>query len=133
LISDFFTLSRYSERIDGFGIEKPYHSPFIAQSSEGDGWVPHNVLMGITYPDPSGRLIPVSLSHEQLDSLAARAALAAADGLMTFTFPGLPTPISVADALAAIDSLKQAFAKVKAAGRRLRLAPEKCVTLSAKD
>jgi len=47
--SEIFDLSNYSERIEGFGTEKPYFSPFIARKSEGAGWFPDNIACGILH------------------------------------------------------------------------------------
>lgn len=57
--SDIFDLSKYSDRIEGFGVEKPYYSPFIAKKSEGAGWFPENVDFGLCYtPEGAARRSP---------------------------------------------------------------------------
>ena len=38
--SELFDITRYSERVEGFGIEKPYYSPSIARKNEDSGWFP---------------------------------------------------------------------------------------------
>ena len=48
-LAEIFDLSLYSERVEGFGQEKRYFSPFIARQREGDGWFPDNVIFGLQY------------------------------------------------------------------------------------
>lgn len=41
--ADLLDLSHYSERIEGFGIEKPYYSPFIEKNTDINGWFPETL------------------------------------------------------------------------------------------
>ena len=52
--SEVLDLSRYSERVAGFGIEKPYYSPFIARKNDDEGWFPQNVAFGVFYTPEGG-------------------------------------------------------------------------------
>lgn len=48
--SDVFDLERYSTRIEGFGEEAQYASPFIARKDEGEGWFPENLEIAVVWP-----------------------------------------------------------------------------------
>jgi len=44
---EIFDLSFYSDRIAGFGVEKPYYQPFLRRRT--DGWFPDSVVFGVHY------------------------------------------------------------------------------------
>jgi hypothetical protein len=44
--ADIYDLTRYAERIEIIGEEKPYHSPFIAKKNKDEGWLPENFVRG---------------------------------------------------------------------------------------
>lgn len=103
--SQIFDLSRYSERVEGFGAEKPYYSPFIARKSDDAGWFPENVDVGVCYtPEEGGDTVAISLAGKNLDKFKEAAALAKNEGNATFTFPGCPKPVPVDWAIDAIRS-----------------------------
>lgn len=51
--ADVLDASRYSDRIEGFGEEEQYASPFIARKNEDEGWFPDNLEIAVVWP-PSG-------------------------------------------------------------------------------
>lgn len=95
--SELLDLSRYSERVEGFGVEKPYYSPFIARKSGDAGWFPENVEFGVLYtPEGGGETVAVSLDGEGMAGFEEALAKAKDEKRETFEFPGCPKPISVA-------------------------------------
>lgn len=52
--SEVFDLNLYSERIEGFGDEEQYASPFIARKNEGEGWFPENLEIAVVWPPKAG-------------------------------------------------------------------------------
>ncbi len=95
--SEVLDLTRYSERVDGFGVEKPYYSPFIAKMNGDEGWFPKNVHFGILYtPNGGEETVAVSLDAENMVSFREALSQAKGTGRDTFDFPGCPKPISVA-------------------------------------
>jgi len=111
--SEIFDISRYSERVEGFGVEKPYYSPFIAKTSEGSGWFPDNVEFGLCYtPEGGGETVAVALSEETLGAFRRELAKAEEENRETFQFPGCPKPVNVAWAREALEDLGSANAAV---------------------
>ena len=107
--SEIFDLSHYSERIEGFGSEKPYFSPFIARKSEGAGWFPGNVAFGVQYT-PEGSITPVAveLSDSQLDTFAEELQHAKDEGRSHISVGGLPEPVAVEQAEVMLNILQEA-------------------------
>ena len=94
--SEILDLSLYSERVEGFGVEKPYYSPFIARKSDDSGWFPENVEFGVLYtPEGGGETIAVSLDGDSMARFKEALAKAKEENRATFEFPGCPKPISV--------------------------------------
>jgi hypothetical protein len=107
--SEIFDISRYSERVEGFGVEKPYYSPFIAKKNAESGWFPENVEFGLCFtPDGGGETVAVALSEETLSSFREELAKATAEGKSSFQFPGCPKPVDVTWAQEALDALGSA-------------------------
>lgn len=95
--SEVLDLSRYSERVEGFGVEKPYYSPFIARKSGDASWFPENVEFGVLYtPEGGGETVAVSLDDENMAGFREALSRAKSEGKDTFDFPGCPKPIPVA-------------------------------------
>lgn len=94
-----YDLSSYSERIEGIGEEKPYYSPYIAKKNDDEPWFPENVepYVVLTPPDESEPIL-IPVSEKFLKQLKALLEQAKANGQQVFDVPGLPRPISVADA-----------------------------------
>jgi superfamily II DNA or RNA helicase len=95
-----FDLSRYSERIEGFGVEKPYASLYIAKKDDGEGWFPDNAvfLVGAPGPDGTTQLPPQPLTPAQIDELEGAIKAAVRDGRTNVHVPGATedVPVSVA-------------------------------------
>lgn len=108
--AEIFDLSQYSERIQGFGVEKPYYSPFIMPRNGDAGWFPENVDGGICYtPEGGGETIAIVINE------GFRVALRKAEEEKreTFDFPACPKPIAVAWAKAAIATIDEAREDVR--------------------
>jgi len=112
--SDIFDLSKYSDRIEGFGVEKPYYSPFIAKKSEDAGWFPENVDFGLCYtPEEGGETIAIVLDDQSIDRFREEVRKAQEERLETFVFPGCPKPVPVEWAAEALETLGKASADVR--------------------
>jgi len=107
--SDIFDLTRYSERVEGFGVEKPYYSPFIARKSADAGWFPENVDFGLCYtPEGGGETVAIVLNDDSIAQFCEQVAKAREEKRETFDFPGCPKPIPVAWAAEALDAIGKA-------------------------
>lgn len=108
-IEELFDLSRYSESVAGFGIDKPYYSPFIAKKDKDGSWFPENIMEGVLFtPEGTNEPIAVSLPEETLDSLATEIQMAQEQGEETITLPGCDTPIKLPEAECLINTFRQA-------------------------
>ena len=97
--SEIFDLSRYSDRVYGFGSEKPYYSPFIARKNEESGWFPDNVVFGLVYSaEGSEESIGLALSDETLGQFQEEVRRAKEEQRTSFSFQGCPKPIEVGQA-----------------------------------
>ncbi|WP_353627699.1 SNF2-related protein [Ralstonia pseudosolanacearum] len=106
--ADIFDLSRYSERVGGFGVEKPYYSPFIAKKSEDAGWFPENVDLGLCFtPEDGGETVAIALDRKNLDTFRGELDKAREEGREIFDFPGCLKPVPVAWAVEALETLGQ--------------------------
>lgn len=111
--SELFDLSKYSERVEGFGVEKPYYSPFIAKKSGDAGWFPENVEFGVCYtPEGGGETVAVSFTEETLGEFREEAKKAKEEGRETFKFPGCPKPVPVSWAEEMLETLGSATSEV---------------------
>ena len=111
--SEIFDLSKYSDRVDGFGIEKPYYSPFIARKSDDSGWFPENVDFGLCYtPEGGGETVAVVLNEDSMAAFREEARKAQDEKRETFDFPGCPKPVPVKWANEALDAIGSARADV---------------------
>ena len=107
--SEIFDLSRYSERVAGFGVEKPYYSPFITRKKDDDGWFPENVDFGLCYtPEGGGETVAVVLNDETMATFREEISKAQEENRDTFDFPGCPKPLPVAWANEALETLGKA-------------------------
>lgn len=98
-LSELFDLSYYSERIEGIGTEKPYYSPFIARKNEDESWFPNNVVFGLYYtPEGSDEATALAFIPEILDDFRKELKRAKDEQQDSFSFPGCPKPIKIADA-----------------------------------
>ncbi|MFZ2630115.1 MAG: SNF2-related protein [Desulfosalsimonadaceae bacterium] len=97
--AEIFDLSRYSERILEFGVEKPYYSPFIAKKTDDDGWFPENVVFGLFYtPEGEDKPITLSLDEKSIGEFQEELRKAKDEGKESFAFPGCPKPLKVSEA-----------------------------------
>lgn len=104
--ADIFDLSKYSERIGGFGVEKPYYSPFIAKKSEDAGWFPENVDLGLCFtPEGGGETIAIALDERNLEVFRSELEKARQEQREAFSFPGCPKPVPVAWADEALETM----------------------------
>lgn len=111
--SEIFDLSKYSDRVEGFGVEKPYYSPFIARKSDDSGWFPENVDFGLCYtPDAGGETIAIVLNEDSMAAFRDEAKKAQDEKRETFDFPGCPKPVPVKWANEAMDAIGNARAQV---------------------
>jgi hypothetical protein len=111
--SEIFDLSKYSERVEGFGVEKPYYSPFIARKSDDGGWFPENVEFGLCYTaEDGGETIAVVLDEQSLGSFREEIRKAQEEKRESFTFPGFPNPLPLDWAVEAIETIGNASADV---------------------
>ena len=111
--AEIFDLSRFSERIEGFGQEKPYYSPFIARKSDESGWFPDNVDVGLFFtPEGSDERIAIVLDGSALESFKEQVRVAKAAEATSFSFPGCPQPITTQWAEDAIQTLEHTIGQV---------------------
>ncbi|MEX3967933.1 SNF2-related protein [Paraburkholderia sp. EG286B] len=111
--SDIFDLLLYSERIEGFGVEKPYYSPFIAKKSVDGGWVPENIDLGLWFTDPKGETVAIPLDGRDLDKFRKEIEQAEQESRETFSFPGCPKPVPTGWAKEALETLGKVREEVK--------------------
>lgn len=94
--TEILDLSRYSERIEGLGVEKPYYSPFIARKNNDEGWFPANVEFGVLYtPEGGDETVAVLLDDQNMAEFRESLSTAKEKKSEMFNFPGCPKPISV--------------------------------------
>lgn len=104
--AEIFDLSKYSERVGGFGAEKPYYSPFIAKKSEDAGWFPENVDLGLCFtPEDGGETVAIALDGRNLEAFREGLDKARLEKRETFEFSGCPRPVPVAWAVDALETL----------------------------
>ena len=108
-------LSGYSSRVEGIGVEKPYHSPYIAKRDDGEGWFPENVLPVILY-QPAGAAEPIAVptskaAVEQLEK-AMKAAQAAGQPAVSASW--LRDEVSVDDAAVIVETFNDVFKDLEA-------------------
>lgn len=97
--AEFFDLSRYSDRVLGFGVEKPYFSPYIAKKNDDGGWFPENIIFGLLYsPEGADEPVTLALTEERLVQLKDELQKAKDEDRKSFDFFGCPQPLTVAEA-----------------------------------
>ena len=107
--SEIFDLSNYSERVEGFGVERPYYSPFIARKSDDAGWFPENVDFGLCYTPVGGsETIAIKLDDRSMRSFREELRKAQEEQRESFTFSNCPEPVPVAWAVEALETLGKA-------------------------
>ena len=115
--AEIFDLSLYSDRIEGFGEEKPYYSAFIARKSDDSSWIPDNVMFGISFtPHGSNESIAIAMNDKILETFRTKVEQASSTGKAEFDFPGCPKPIptdQAQDILKIFDEVRQQVSKGK--------------------
>jgi superfamily II DNA or RNA helicase len=113
--SEILDLSRYSERVEGFGLEKPYYLPFIARKTGSEGWFPDNVFFAMQYqPDGSPPPVAIGLSGENIQQFEQALASAKQGNLTEFLPPGFPQPIALKEGESLVAAFRQAQLDVAA-------------------
>ncbi len=96
-----YDLSGYAPRVEGIGAAKPVYSPYIMRAGEKNRWLPDDVEVGIAFK-PAGseqtHLLPFTTADQQAFDKALFQA--EANGQTELRWPGLPTPINLAEAKA---------------------------------
>jgi len=106
-------LSGYSARIESIGVEKPYHSAYIAKKNEEEGWFPDNVLPVVVYqPKDGGEPVAVPTSKPAIEKLRKDVQAAEAKGSAALDVPWLKDPISLADANEIVTTFEEVFSAV---------------------
>ena len=106
--ADIFDLSQYSQRIEGFGVEKPYYSPFIARHQRS-AWFPEEVCYGVTYqPDDGSAPVAIPLDETVVGELIKKLEAVKSQPTTQIVVPGLPRPIPVTEADRIVSSFKAA-------------------------
>jgi hypothetical protein len=105
--ADIFNLGRYSDRIEGIGVEKDYVSPFIARKSDDEGWVPSNIEFGLAFT-PENSLTPVNLQLTDTDREFIAEAIVEAEQNKSdvVSIPGVDKPVPVAEAKKIIEVIQ---------------------------
>jgi SNF2-related domain/Helicase conserved C-terminal domain len=103
---EVFDLSFYSDRIAGFGVEKPYYQPFLRRRT--DGWFPDSVAFGVHYlPEGSKTAVALALSDETIEQFERGLKDAKQENRTEFAPAGFPKPIRVAEAEALVATFKK--------------------------
>jgi len=112
-LADVYDLSRYSQRVEEIGHEKPYHSPYIAKQNDDDGWFPNNISSGFFWtPEGTTEPIGVSLDQGEIDKIQADITKARADGRSEVRLKGCPVPVGLKEAENLVRGLRDAFEDV---------------------
>lgn len=103
-------LSGYSSRVESIGVEKPYHSPYIAKKDEGDGWFPENVLPVVVY-QPAGASEPIAVptSKAAVEQLEKSMKAAHASGAATVKASWLPDDVTLHEAATIVETFNNVF------------------------
>jgi len=92
-------LGAYSSRVEGIGIEKPYHSPYITKKKDDGGWFEDNIQPVVVYqPKDGGEPVAVPTSKEAIEQLKAATHEAKAAGQSSVKVSWLPEDVTIEDA-----------------------------------
>jgi HJR/Mrr/RecB family endonuclease len=106
--ADIYDLTRYSDRVEVIGVEKPYYSPFIAKKDSAEGWIPENIVPVIAWtPDHSSEPIAVPLTDELKDQIEAKVAEARVTGCDEIKINGFDKPLPVREAEFILEAFKR--------------------------
>ncbi|WFU25121.1 SNF2-related protein [Bradyrhizobium sp. CB1717] len=136
--SSVYDLSNYYRRIEGIGVDKPYHSPFIAKKVEGEGWIPDNVVPLIAWtPDGANEPIAVPFTKELAERIGNQIEKARHDENAEIELKELGGSIKIADAEALLATFANVSSEIaaksfdpdKAAKRDEKSGPKKVLLL----
>lgn len=129
--AEVLDLSRYSDRIEEIGVEKPFLTPVITRDDEGSGWFEGKVTVGLRVEEPTSDAHTfVPLTFGEVLSLQHAVRAAELKHLSAVQVPGLNAPVLIADARRAADSL--ARVQVELARKEFNPSREKTVLSSQK-
>lgn len=115
-VDTIFDASKYSERIEGFGEEEQYASPFIERKDEGAGWFPENIDITILWPSQNGgEPIRDVMTTDRIEEFARAVETAQEKLKPTVTIPGTPYEVSVGEAQQILNGLRTAEHQKKSA------------------
>ncbi|MCP1121671.1 SNF2-related protein [Robbsia andropogonis] len=104
----------YSTRIESIGVEKPYHSPYIAKKDDGEGWFPDNVLPVVLYqPKDGGEPVAVPTNKLAIEQLRKEVQRADAKGVKEIEVPWLEGAISVFEAQVLVKTFDNVFSELE--------------------
>ena len=106
-------LSHYSERVVDIGVEARVITPVIARQDEGSGWFEGNTGIGFKLNSDGGQPLFVPLEFSHIENLATVVQHAEERGASTVQLPGLPSPVPILQAKAAVSSLAAAIDDIK--------------------
>ncbi len=100
-LADILDLQRYSERIEGFGAEEQYNSPYIARKKDDEGWFPENLEITVLWSScKENGASPVKnvMTPERVAELERAIENARIDRKSTVTVPGTQVEVGVEEA-----------------------------------
>lgn len=107
-------LRHYSERIEEIGIEKPCITPVIVRNDEGDSWFEDNVSVGIRIENGMGATPTfVPITFDEVPTLQQAVKAAELERRTLVQLPGLPAPVPIEEAKAALNALAQVRQELK--------------------
>jgi hypothetical protein len=107
--ADIYDLTRYADRVEIIGVEKPYYSPFIAKKDNDDGWFPENIVPMIAWaPEDGGEPIAVPLTDELKGQIEVKIAEAKAAGRVEINLSGFEKPLPVKEAEFILETFRKA-------------------------
>ena len=113
-MAEVFDLSLYSERVEGFGAEKDFYSPFITRKNDDEGWFPDNVLFGFELKSESGSpLIKVPMDVSRVAELSYLVEDAIKSGQPSVVIPGCSEPLPIQDVQQLLVTFQKTLEKVK--------------------
>jgi hypothetical protein len=113
--ANVFDISKYASRVEAFGLEKPYYSPYIAKKKDEESWFPENIIPMISWtPDGEDEPIAVPITEQAKEQLKAKVAQAEATGKDNLILPGFEKPIPLKEAKAILDTFDEVFSDAAA-------------------
>jgi hypothetical protein len=112
--AEVLDLGNYSERIEEFGVERPFVTPVIGRNDGGSGWFEGNVSIGLRVESEGGGAPTlVSVRFSEIASLQQAVQDAIASDRHDVALPGLKAPVPIADAKRAVDALLKAQSELR--------------------